>query len=95
MSVLWISFLALLCNADYESTGGLELNGFLCFLLWIIFMFIMIKVSMKIADIGFLIVHLVFRFFKFGYSDQLGIMIGFIILSCILFLKNKKKYLHK
>lgn len=91
MSFLWISFLASLCNVDYELTRGLELNGYLCFLLWIVFIYLMVKVSVILADVGFLAVYIFFRFFKFGYDEKfvLGICCTVVLVGAIYVMKKK------
>lgn len=91
MSFLWISFLASLCNVDYESARGLELNGYVCFLLWIVFIYLMVKVSMVLANVGFLAVYIFLRFFKFGYDEKfiLGLCCAAILISLVYRMKKK------
>lgn len=90
-SFLWISLLASLCNVDYESMGGLEINGYLCVLFWLIFIFLMVKVSAKLADIGFLILYLFLRFYKFGIDERFASGISYIILVLLVFFVIDKK----
>ncbi len=73
ISLLWITFFACLCCTEHGDdfiTGGLGVNGFICFLLWLGFLFVIIKISPILADIGFTILYIVIRIGKFGINKE-------------------------
>jgi hypothetical protein len=92
-SAIWITYFAMLCNMDYEVYGGLELHGFLCVVLWIIFMYLIIRVSPIVADIGAVVIYVLISCHKFGGPDEriingVYLIIAFIVIGYIL----KKKF---
>lgn len=90
-SFLWITEIALVCYGDYSQVRGLEMNGIICFIMWLVFIYIMLKKSILVADIGFIILYLILLQIRFGLDQQL--IIGLATAGCIaggtfLFLKK-------
>lgn len=81
-STLWISILALLmANDRSQGVKGLQANGFLAFIIWVAFMFIMVKISIFLADIGFLALYIIIGTVKFGINEEL---VELIVIAALL-----------
>lgn len=94
-STLWISMLALLMAADRsKGVKGLQVNGFLAFIIWVSFMFIMVKISISLADIGFLVLYIIIGTVKFGINEELveSIVIAALLIGIpLLYFRHRSK----
>lgn len=67
--IIWISMIALFM-AMSEAEGGAEVNGFLCFIFWIICIFFAVKKKHPVAaSVISTVVMLGIRVYKFGIGD--------------------------
>ena len=67
-AVIWVTMIAFFFAGD-RSDGGAELNGFISFLLWIFFVFLIIKGKAILSGAGSVILLLVIKGMKFGAED--------------------------
>lgn len=86
-----ITVAALECAGD-ASMGGLGLNGFLAFLIWIVLMAILIKVSSILSIVISVVGYMLIYCLEFGADEKFcyAILLLAGMGACFLFLKKRK-----
>ena len=69
--------------ASHDSIGGLELNGFLAFLIWVALVLILIKVSAKLSVCVGMIFYIVVYIQKFDGDEQITAIMWAFIAVCV------------
>ena len=69
--------------ASHDSIGGLELNGFLAFLIWVALVLILIKVSAKLSVCVGMIFYIVVYIQKFDGDEQIAAIMWAFIAVCV------------
>lgn len=85
----FISLIWAISMASYAE-GGAEINGILAFLLWLVNLIILFKVSAVVSAIGSSILIIVLRITKFGFNDVVLYGLGIVAVmfgAIALFLK--------
>lgn len=93
MCIVWVTLVWLIAPMDYSDLGGAELNGFLAFILWIVSMYLIIKVNAIIPAVGSTVILLIIRISKFGISDENFERIAEPIMVLIVFFVVGKLFL--
>ena len=74
---IFISAIWAISMASYAE-GGAEINGILAFLLWLVNLIILFKVSAVVSAIGSSILIIVLRITKFGFNDVVLYGLGIV-----------------
>lgn len=82
-SIMWVSAIAAVLFGPGD-VGGADVNGFLVILLWILFVYIVIKKHPLIACVACTVLYFVIRIRKYGIDDTSGAT-GQLIIYGILF----------
>ncbi|KIR01538.1 hypothetical protein P261_00352 [Lachnospiraceae bacterium TWA4] len=82
MGTIWITFLATIMASE-KGTGGIGINGFITLIVWIAFMYLMIKVSIVLSNVAFTILVLVLSFTTGSITEKQIQGLVYIGLFCV------------
>lgn len=88
MCILWVTDVWIISIMDHSEFGGAELNGFLAFVLWIVSIYLIVKVNAIMSAVGSTVILFIIRAVRFGVDvrklEGLGQPIAVLVVCWVL-----------